>query len=390
MGKLVNIVSVFALLWCTTGFLSGIEASGLRTPSLTVHFYAWFFILVVSLIILRFYRKQSLGEDILSFDNTSVWILQIVSYLLYAYTFVTSLIIFLNTEDFEAVRELYYHTTSINYYLTLLFRIIPSGLMDGLIIYYVYRTFATGKFVYLIYASLNVLLLTFSAGGRYAIMLLFFCTCICFISQNYIKKRLKNYLFFGLIALLLFVEFITLKRGQSVGNTLLTYFSGSLSFLDYIIENPFDFGLNEQTHGYLTFGAIIEPFVLLLKVLGLTKLETPSYEFDQYCQEYYNISTTGDALYFNNNTTILYYFIRDFGEIGVIIGAILISLIIVIFMRRRKKTVFSDLVWIYFGVVLFESVFTYQFFGSNVIFTFIAFYFLSNNCRYNYTHAKNE
>lgn len=381
-GKLVNPISLFTFFWCAIGLLSILETQGMRIPSLTVHTYVWIFISIVDIVILRFYLSKSLFSSAVHFDNKIVITLQIIATILYAYTFFSALAIFVLTENFDAVRSMYYSTTTDNYIATLFFRIIPSGILDGLIIYYIFRLFVTGKFQFVVYAALDVILLTFPTGGRYAIMLIFFCIATCFLSNAYVTKKTKRQLFFCMLLLFIFVLYITTKRGQDVVYTLQTYFSGSLSFLDYILEDPRSFGLNKYTYGYLTFGAIIEPIVLILKVLNLTSIKTPSFEFDQYCQQFYNISASSEALYFNNNTTILYHFIRDFGEVGIGIGALFISLVISISMRRSNKSVFLNLVYIYFWVVLFESTFTYQFFGSNVIFTFITLYLLSRKSYY--------
>ena len=91
---------------------------------------------------------------------------------------------------------------------------------------------------------------------------------------------------------------VTINRGQKIIENILLYFSGSLSYLDYIIEHPSQFASNQPLHGYLTFAAFIEPIVLLLKVLGLKQSKFPRMSLTFIARNIYNIGNRF-KIYFN-------------------------------------------------------------------------------------------
>ena len=183
-----------------------------------------------------------------------------------------------------------------------------------------------------------------------------------------------------MIFAVLVIIVITITRGQVILKSIVAYFAGSFSFLDYILSNPSAFELDKRLHGYLFFGGIIEPVVLFLKVIGLTNLKVPQWYFNIYCQQFYRITTGGPAIYINNNTTILYYLLRDFGVFGIIAGAVLLGLLLsFLYNRLDRDNDFIKLCYIYFANIMFNTVMTYQFFGTNPFFVIITLYICSRN-----------
>ncbi|MEI2400457.1 hypothetical protein, partial [Paenibacillus phytohabitans] len=166
-------------------------------------------------------------------------------------------------------------------------------------------------------------------------------------------KIKKSYVFIGIILLLI----ITLLRGTS-GYSLLDmgvlYYVGSFSYLELIMQHPMLYGLsNSLLYGYLTFGFLIEPFVLLLKLVFALDIDVPSYNFNIYTQTFVNIGET-KSIFYNNNTTMLYTFIRDFGDFGIILGPALIAIAVCVVESTLNK--YNNKLMVYFFVILYSLI----------------------------------
>lgn len=385
----LNVVSIFSAIWFIFGALSCLGLYGLRKPSFMVHFYVCIFVMCVDAMFFLFATKRSvtLGNIVnsVAISGKRVRIIQIVTIVLMLPLVVRTVGLYLMSNEVAYIRQMYYSgTTFSSMYQDLLFRIVPMGCLNALIIYYTLYSFETKKYQYLIYGMLNAIFVTLINGGRYVLILFLYSVVLLWVSgkirirnsqfvKRY-KKRIRN-IGIVVVAILCITTFI---RGQAVLKNIYIYFSGSLSFFDYILENPSKFALDRPLYGYFTFGAILEPIILILKVLGLTTVKVPSYEFNIYCQSFYDIGTTGNRVLFNANTSVLYYFLRDFGTIGIIIGAIFIGAITVkAYNKWQKGSRFWGLCFIYLANVLFNSLMTYQFFGPTPFFIMLTFWFLT-------------
>lgn len=387
--RIVNVVSVFSGIWCLFGSLSCLGLYGVRTPGFLVHIYAWIFVGIVDFIFLLFSTRHHIDINDNAYEairyNSRAKNLQIVSCVLIIPLALKVVASFVGSGSLATIREMYFSGTNFtSMYQDLLFRIVPMAFLDALIIYFVFYSFETRKYKYLVYALLDTLFVTVMNGGRYAFMMLLYSILILWVTgeinvskENRFQKYKKKIQKIAIVIVIAMVV-VTINRGQKIIENILLYFSGSLSYLDYIIEHPSQFALNQPLHGYLTFAAFIEPIVLLLKVLGLTTMKVPSYEFNIYCQKYYNIGTGSKYILINANTSVIYYFLRDFGTIGVVIGAIFMGgLLVKAYNKWQCGNRFWGLIFIYLGNVAFNSIMTYQLIGPTPFFIIIAFYTLA-------------
>lgn len=386
--RLINLVSVFTTIWFFWGTFSCLGFFNLRVPSFHVHLLAWVFVSIVDFCFVLFVKSDydcslcDLGGLNCIFR---AYFLQILSLLLLIPLIYKTASLYFSSTGLATIRNIYFSGTNFSsLYQDLFFRVIPMGFMQALIIFYTYYSFETKQYKYLMYSFLNVILITLISGGRYELMLILYTVLILWltgqinIEQDTFKIKYKNKLKKIILLVLGVMVIITLERGQAIIKNIYMYFSGSLSFLDYILENPSSFALDKPLHGYLTFGAIIEPIVLFLKVIGLTTAKVPSYEFNIYCQNYYNIGANGYHILFNANTSVLYYFIRDFGFFGVIIGALFVGVVATYsYNRWKKESTFWGLIFIFIGNAMLNSIMTYQLFGSNPFFICCAFFLLT-------------
>lgn len=398
-SRWINLISIFTGLWCITGIVSSFGFFGLRIPSSQVHIYTVAFVAIFDLVFLLFAKKDKTfsvrimdgnseytayeGKDSRGVDSLQIVVLLLSSVLLVKMTRVLFV-----EKSLTAVRDLYFGSGSFSsVYLDLIFRMLPIGMLYGLVIYNSYLSLKFGEKKYLVWAIIDTVVITLTGGGRYGILLFIYTMTMIIISEPrdakgfYRKKYNKSLRAFIILSVILII-LVTISRGQAFVKTIVTYFAGSFSFLDYILQNPTAFALNDKLYGYMFFGGIIEPIVLILKVLGLTSIKVPQWYFNINCQQFYRITTSGDPIYINNNTTIIYYLLRDFGAVGIIIGAVVLAIILVyLYNKLDSNNDFCILCYLYFAYVMFNTVMTYSFFGTNPAFVLIALYLCTRRKR---------
>ncbi|AIQ60521.1 hypothetical protein PBOR_28950 [Paenibacillus borealis] len=180
---------------------------------------------------------------------------------------------------------------------------------------------------------------TITFGGRYLILnfIIYYISAFLILKKYKDLKIKKSYILIAIIILAI----VTLLRGTtglSVFDMGVLYYVGSFSFLEFILSHPNLYGLlDPPMYGYLTFGFLLEPFILTLKLFFALDIDVPSYHFNVYAQPFVNIGVD-KVIYYNNNTTILYTFIRDFGKSGVVVGTALLTSAVCIFQKLFKKT----------------------------------------------------
>lgn len=386
--RLLNISTIISFIWIFFGFISTFGLYGLRIPSIKVHVYSMIF--VFSLVLTIVVTKKSIIKSsnvMISFDT---YIKRAKMVQLTMCIFISPLVFFsiqsaIQFGSITGARKSYY---SIGYfdsiYMDFVFKSMPMACCSALIIVFCYASFQSGKIKYALLALFDAILLAFISGGRYSLISFIYCLFILkFLSPNKEKNsvsiiigdKVKKYIAIGIVMLAI----VTVVRGQNIFEQLIKYFAGGFSYLDLILENPSDFGLNGYTYGYLTFGAITEPIVLVLKVLGISTPNVPEYQINIYCQTFHNIGDEAIIMY-NANTTILYYFISDLGFCGIIIGGILLGKVIAItYNMWNRCSWYGALLFMYFSIVALNSIMIYQFFGKSAIVVIFVLWFVTQN-----------
>lgn len=379
--RFVSTISIFTFIWCFFGLISSLGVTGSRPPSVEVHLSAIVFVLIVDEIVLLFskvdnaipFRYNGLVVD----AAHNIGIVQLFIWIMIIPMAIKSLTIFATTLSFAAVRINFFGANNFSsVYESLFLRQMPMGMLNGMILLCTFVSFEKKQYKYLIIAAIDTLIVSLVAGGRYSIMLLLYSILIMWINDptilsniQWIQKYKKLIKRFG-ITIFALLMLLTANRGQAIFKAIFLYYSGSLSFLDYILEYPERFALNQHMHGYMMFGFLFEPIVLLMKVLNLTDAKIPSYYFNIYCQDYYDIGDGIHSVLINANTSILYYYFRDFGFVGVLIGAVLVGSLTVFFFNKWKSMgdVLSGVMYLFMCNVLFNSIMTNQLFSLTPFF----------------------
>ena len=384
-GNWINLINVFTCIWCFFGGLSELGLYGLRIPSIRIHIYAWIFISTVNVVFFSSYKKRNRGlrrNISLKIDVQSAYIIQIIGVILYCPTF-AKILPGLLSGGILAARNLYYGKLYSSYYASFVFLDLPGAIFSGLCIYFVYVSLQNRNMKYIKYALLNVLLPTLVVGGRYPLLLFAVACFMCYVlnlnhgvRKSYQYRRLKSKTRkLIILAVVIIISMSIIRQGVFVRNIVI-YFSGSLSFLDLIVENPGKFALNEKLYGYLTFSTFWEPVVLVFKALGLTTEEVPSFYFNSVCQPFQDIGMQS-TIWFNSNTSVLYYFLRDFGVLGIPLGGFLFGKITAYFYKQylRLRSPFSGCMLIYLSNALFTSIMTYRIFSYGPLFVTLVLYY---------------
>jgi oligosaccharide repeat unit polymerase len=354
--------TIFTVLWCTCAILANYYNLGLIKPSLKIHIYVIISVITFNLIYFSFTRiSRKLNLNVTNgiiyvINYRFITLMVIIAFLLVIPNLISGARIFIQSGwSFDAVRINYASLNSSGrFFYVFLTSNIPKSIIEASLVVAAIDL-SNRKYKLLPWALIGIIISTISFGGRYQILnFIVYYVAAYIINKKYLKVKLKkSYIIIGIFAL----GAITVSRGtsgMSVLDMAILYFEGSFSYLQVILNNPDLYGFNERPlYGYLTFGFFFEPIVLTLKLFLGLNIDVPSYHFNVYAQQFVNI---GDSIFkmYNNNSTMFYTFLRDFGEIGIIIGTSFLVLAICFSQRKYEK--FGSLRGLVFLVYLYSVI----------------------------------
>lgn len=380
--------TLFTVIWTLSGILSLVVDIGTVLPSVTVHFYALFSILVFNIVYLIFTQVKdvtpltTLSSKPYKINYKSVYIIEIIAIILIIPNLVMSLQILLSVGfDLKYVRDSAYLLTRFDsQVLNFFFRGVPLALFSTIMLLSIYSLVTKGerKLLYLTFFNLIIEVLTFGGRGSLWDFVAFMLGAM--IITNVPKKiRIKSrkYIYFIITSLIIITVFRGVELGE-VADTVYLYLVAPFSYLEVILDHPLEFGLKEPLLlGYFTFSFILEPIVLILKSMVGLDIKVPSYYFNIYAQNFTNIGRDS-VIYYNNNTTMIYPFLRDFGIIGIILGASTLAFITCYFQKKgvRQGNIKYQLLLIFMYNILFDSAKGYGLINTTMFIIFWALTFI--------------
>lgn len=224
----------------------------------------------------------------------------------------------------------------------------------------------------LLIGIINIILILMISAGRLMIF-----NAIIYLSVSYIlykpKKQFyevkftkkKRWQIISIITcIVLLVIYITYERSYQAGSylsaffeALLTYFTGGIQLLDIAISSPESFGLTKYALGSVFIAGFLSIFILVLYyVPGVAlNLELPTAYAQQYLTQSLSIGPNHSI---NAFATMYYYFIRDFGFIGVILLTTLFSMTCLYSYKLliQKTSLISTALFIQVVILIFYSV----------------------------------
>lgn len=380
---------LYTALWCFCGITSIYNSLNILKPSIKIHIMIYISIIVFNLIYL-FFSKKDYQITINICKNVNInkflYFLNLIAIILIIPHVIQSIkLIMAHGLNLSLIRnEIYVGISNSNSELIQIFtRVIPSCIFSVISII-VAVELVNGNKKNLWLAITNIFLGTLIFGGRNFILnFIFYYVAAWMILKKEEKIKIKKRYIVLTILILWFITYLRNNEVFGFLNTIILYISGSLSFLEYILRNPSAYGLSDGLlYGYMTFAPITEPIVLALKILFGSKIKIPSYYFNAYAQKFVNISETSVRLY-NNNTTMFYNFLRDFGTYGFFISIIALVGLIVFCEKKlhKKKDIFYLYALIYVFSVVFASSINYRLSGFSSTIIFILLYLASRNIK---------
>ncbi len=145
--------------------------------------------------------------------------------------------------------------------------------------------------------------------------------------------------------------------GLSVLGTFWLYFVGPMCYLDIVVNNFSLFAITGDglLYGKATLGFLTGPVSTLLTFLLRTDYKGADHLINLYAEKYYFVSSNAR---FNAASTIIYPFLRDFGNVGIVLGtfifATLVSMVVYFSVRGKNKCFWNCLLMLVYFTIIFS------------------------------------
>lgn len=358
-GSFFRINIFYSIIWTVVSALSFMNPLKLIMPRQEIFYLVCGSILLFNIIYLLFYKKNvnnAIDFSKYIIKEQYIVFINVAAYLLLIPVFI-SVIQFISSNGFNLLSirdEIYVGITDSNdAVLAVLCRAIPTAIFvfTELLSSYFAVVKKNKRIVFL--GVFDVLIGTIIFGGRNFVLnfVVFYFLHFVELRKQLDLKLDRKIILIGIVVLAL-ITGVRDVNNLSLFETTTLYYAGSLSFLEYIISNSQLYGLSIQHFGSLTFGFITEPIAMLINFLFGSNIKVPSYYFNIYAQKFVDIGATNKMLY-NNNSTVFYPFMLDFGISGALIGSVFYYLIIMFVDRLKQK---GNLRYYFIAVYIYSTV----------------------------------
>ena len=156
---------------------------------------------------------------------------------------------------------------------------------------------------------------------------------------------------------------VTIQRHKVVGNIFESilnivagYFCCGPALLQVMLKNPVSSGISTWHWGQAIFGGLLGCINYILQIVTFKRVYLNLYDTQAYAAEFYAV---GAHQSMNAYPTWYYYFMQDFGYLGVVlITAIIAGISVRIYLKaKREPSINNQLAYFYvLHVILFASV----------------------------------
>ena len=177
--------------------------------------------------------------------------------------------------------------------------------------------------------------------------------------QKKIRRRIRVIIAIAIIALV----GVTIQRHKVVGNIFKSilnivagYFCCGPALLQVMLKNPVSSGISTWHWGQAIFGGLLGCINYILQIVTFKRVYLNLYDTQAYAAEFYAV---GAHQSMNAYPTWYYYFMQDFGYLGVVLITAIIAGISVRIYRKAKRepSINNQLAYFYvLHVILFASV----------------------------------
>ncbi|MCB6621959.1 O-antigen polymerase [Mediterraneibacter sp. 210702-DFI.5.30] len=177
--------------------------------------------------------------------------------------------------------------------------------------------------------------------------------------QKKIRRRIRMIIVIAIIAL----ASVTIQRHKVIGNIFESilnivagYFCCGPALLQVMLKNPVSSGISAWHWGQAIFGGLLGCINYILQIVTFKRVHLNLYDTQAYAAEFYAVSAHQSM---NAYPTWYYYFMQDFGYLGVVLVTAIIAGISVRIYRKAKRnpSINNQLAYFYvLHVILFASV----------------------------------
>lgn len=178
--------------------------------------------------------------------------------------------------------------------------------------------------------------------------------------QKKIRRRIRMIIVIAIIAL----ASVTIQRHKVIGNIFESilnivagYFCCGPALLQVMLKNPVSSGISAwHWGGQAIFGGLLGCINYILQIVTFKRVHLNLYDTQAYAAEFYAVSAHQSM---NAYPTWYYYFMQDFGYLGVVLVTAIIAGISVRIYRKAKRnpSINNQLAYFYvLHVILFASV----------------------------------
>lgn len=224
------------------------------------------------------------------------------------------------------------------------------------------------------FTLIGILMMIVITGGRFMLLYFIFALAISMMiyRQSPANKKVKKYSLFLLIVGTLSIAMVSVLRGSDVGQTFYVYLSGSIPFLDHLIEEN---GALPPTMGVYSLNGFIRPLFVTFRMLGIMDMPV----FMQFVEEIQLQADEGWAIFpgesYNSFTTLFYSMYIDGRLVGVAIGNFLLgTLSMIAYKHVRENDSYTVVLYLLFAVMLLLSFFRLLVINYSYALSFIYLY----------------
>ena len=388
-GKFVNPVSIFTFMWNGLGSLAVFGAADLYPIGFKaiMTMILSSFVFAVTCIHFQGRNTRRYGRDLVFIDSGVFCIKRIVILNIIALGIVLVLsqkmLTILLTEGFTSAR-FYFLTSSQNgvaystiqvYLLYICFAIFTATILIA-----VQNFLSHGKnYILYILAVIDLVAYVVAIAGR-KVVLTFIIFAFGGIISSRVKIKLNLFQKLMIMCAVIALAYITSERllGGSIIRNVILYFVGTFGLLNIALNLPEQFALSTGlTYGRNMFGFILTPFEIAYKVISKDqKFLIVDAIISKVSENYYFVAPD---IRMNHSYTAAWYFMCDFGYIGIIIGFALLGYFVSLCYGKSCENTYKSPFWqclyLYMVMVIIFTVIDFQISWTTTVMVLCMIYF---------------
>lgn len=394
-NKFFSFLNLIQIIWHIIAIISLFGFYKTFVPSTKTYIFILIFLYSIELGYYLFSKKFALNkqkkEDILVNQRLSWNFISVILLLCN----ITLLVCVIKSfpyllEGLSSLRNAYLNNLIFSNKIRMLISIVVFSLGHAAgmysIIDYIYNKKIRLSLILYILFLVEIILMT---GGRGHILLPVGIVCIALLNKyklNLKQMIVENKLIFAMaIVVLGIVLIISSQRrlqNQSLIYNIYAYFVGPVHLLGVYVDNPAKYLLTADNllWGQILISGFSYPFTFILRLFDVP-IMAGIYVAFEVTQSFTAISPT---MLINNNCTALYYFLRDFGILGLIIIPLLLCYIanFMEYKTKREPTLKNKIFYYYFCYQFIFLLFSFKFAEPSVIFCFVFVFFIEKIALY--------